>query len=173
MGLRGLLARRGETHVYLAERDLIERETPLPEPNPTAPAERAARALQRAAAEPLGIDRERERPDSTMRVIGEEQERLDGLRERTVERLAAAQGELRRLHWWNRGSRAELEAQIARDRVALERADEKREQLRERGERRSWFLAIARARDQLEPPLRPEPPRPRLEREPQSLGLEL
>ena len=164
---------RTKTHLYLAEHDSRERETPLRQPNPTAPAERAARALRRSSAEPLAIDRERERRDTTIRLIAQEQDRLDGLSERTAERLAAAQSELRRLHWWNRGSRAGLEAQIARDRLALERADEKREQLLERGARRSRFLALARERVELTGPLRPEPTRPHQEREPPGLGLEL
>jgi conjugative relaxase-like TrwC/TraI family protein len=164
---------RDETHLYLAERDPIERETPLLEPSPTAPPERAARALERSSAEPLAIDDGLEQRDTTIRLIAQEHERLDGLRERMAERLTAVQGELRRLHWWNRGSRAGLEAQVARDRLALERADEKREQLRERSARRSRFLALARERDELTPPLRPEPPRPRLEREPPGLGLGL
>jgi hypothetical protein len=164
---------RSETHLYLAERDPIEHETPLPEPNPTTPPERVARALERSSAEPLALDQSRERRDSAMRLISEQQEHLDQLQERTAERLAAAERELKNLHWWNRGSRAELEAQITRDGLALERADEKREQLRQHAERRSQFLALVRERDELAPALRPEPPRPRLEREPPGLGLEL
>jgi hypothetical protein len=35
------------------------------------------------------------------------------------------------------------------------------------------MLALARERDELAPSLRPEPPRPRLEREPRGLGIEL
>lgn len=111
--------------------------------------------------------------DPTMRRLNEHQERLDQLRDRTAERLESAHRELKNLHWWNRGSRAELETHVARDRVALERTDGKRDQLRERVERRSRFLALARERDEVTPPLRPEPPRPRLEREPPGLGLEL
>jgi conjugative relaxase-like TrwC/TraI family protein len=164
---------RAETHVYLAARDADERETPLHAPNRLATPECAARALQRSSAEPLAIDRSLEPRDPAMRVVAQEQERLDQLRERTAERLAAAQRELKNLHWWNRGGRAELESQVARDRSALERAEVKREQLREHAERRLQFLAITRERDELEARVRPEPPRPRLEREPPGLGLEL
>jgi conjugative relaxase-like TrwC/TraI family protein len=165
---------RAETHMYLAERDAIEHEeTPLREPNTPGPPERAARALGRSASEPLALDQSRDRHDSATRSIAQQQEHLDQLRDETVERLAAAQGELGRLHWWKRDSRAQLEAQIGRDQLALERSDQKREQLRERGRRRSRVLALAHERDELIPPLRPEPPRPRLEREPPGLGLEL
>jgi hypothetical protein len=108
-----------------------------------------------------------------MRLIAGEHGHLDGLHERTAEQLAVAQGELRTIHWWSRGRREELQTEIARHRWALERADAKREQLRERAGRRSQFLALARKREDLSPPLRPEPPRPRLEREPPGLGLEL
>ena len=160
---------RAETHLYLAERDPLERETPLREPNPAAPAERAARALARSSAEPLALDQGGERRDPTMRLLAQERERIRRLHGRTAERLAAAQGELQRLHWWNRGRRIELEAEITRDRFALERASEKRVELRERAELRSRFLALARERDELAPPRRPEPPRPRLERQPPGL----
>lgn len=164
---------RVETRLYLSGRDPLEHETPLSDPNPTAPPERAARALERSSAEPLAIDQSRERRDMAMCLISHQQEHLDQLRERTAERLAAAQRELNNLHWWNRASRAELEARITRDGLALERADEKREQLREHAERRSQFLALVRERDELAPSSRPEPQRPRMEREPPGLGLEL
>jgi hypothetical protein len=68
-----------------------------------------------------------------------------------------------------RARRAELETQLVGDRLALERADEKRVELRERAELRSRFLALARERDELAPSLRPEPPRCPLEREPPGL----
>jgi ATP-dependent exoDNAse (exonuclease V) alpha subunit len=41
---------RTETRLYLTERDGLECETPLRQPTPAAPPERAARALQRPAA---------------------------------------------------------------------------------------------------------------------------
>jgi hypothetical protein len=132
-----------------------------------------ARAFERSSAERLALDQSREGYDPTLRVLAQKQEHVDGLCERTAERLAAAQGELRDLHWWNRGSRAELKAQIARGRFALERADEKREQLRQHADRRSRFLVLAREHDERVPLVRPEPPRPRLEREPPGLGLGL
>ena len=160
---------RTETHLYLTERDALERETPLRDPNRAAPSEQAARALQRSSAEPLAIDQSQEWRDPTMRLLAQEREHTDRLHERTSERLATARGELQRLHWWNRGRRAELEASITRDRLALERTDQKREQLRQRAARRSKLLALACARDELAPSLRPEPARPRLQREPPGL----
>jgi hypothetical protein len=108
-----------------------------------------------------------------MGIIAEQQERLDQLRGRRAEELAAAERELKGLHWWKRGRRLELEAHVTRHRAELRRADERHEQLRQHAERRSRFLALAREREELAPSLRPEPPRPRLERRPPSLGLEL
>jgi hypothetical protein len=109
-----------------------------------------------------------------MRLIAQQQEHLDHLRDRTAERLTATRRELRRLHWWDRGTRRlELEIEIARHRAVLERSDERRDQLREHAERRSQFLALVREREERAPSLRPEPQRPRLEREPPGLGLEL
>ncbi|MGH3133327.1 MAG: ATP-dependent DNA helicase, partial [Gaiellaceae bacterium] len=165
---------RDETHLYLAGRDALERETTLREPNPIAPPERVARALQRSSAEPLALDQSTERKDTAMgSIIAQQQERVDQLRERRAEELAAAERELKSLHWWKRGRRLELETQVTRHRTELRRADEKYEQLRQHAERRSRFLALAREREDLAPLLRPEPPRPRLEREPPGLGLEL
>lgn len=162
-----------ETHLYLAERDPLERETPLRDPNPSTPLDRVAHALERSSAEPLAIDKSRERRDPTIRRLNEQEEQLDQLRDRTAERLAAAQRELQNLHWWNRDRRAELGAHIVRDRLVLDRADEKREQLRQHAQRRFQFLAVAREHNEHAPLLRPEPTRPRLEREPRGLGLEL
>jgi conjugative relaxase-like TrwC/TraI family protein len=164
---------RLETRLYLADRDTLERETPLREPDPEYPPERAARALQRPAAEPLALDQSRERPDSIIRFLTQQQEQLDRQRERTTEQLVAAQRKLEHLQWWNRGRRTELETEVALRRQVLERADEKREQLLRLTELRSQKLALARERDELTPSLRPDPPRPRLEREPPGLGLEL
>jgi conjugative relaxase-like TrwC/TraI family protein len=162
-----------ETHVYLAERDTLERETPLRNPNPAAPPERAARALERSSAEPLALDQSREQDDPAMRIVAQQQERLDQLLERRTEKLAAAERELKSLHWWKRGRRFELETEVTCHRTELRRVDEKREQLHQHAERRSQFLALVRERGELAPALRPEPPRPRLEREPPGLGLEL
>jgi conjugative relaxase-like TrwC/TraI family protein len=163
-----------ETHLYLAERDALERETPLRNPNPTAPPERAARALERASVKPLALDQTRMRRDTTIRLLTHQQEHLDHLCDRTTERLAGAQRELKNLHWWNRGNRRfELEIEIARHRAVLERSKERREQLHEHADRRSQFLALTDEGPELDRSLWPEPPRPRLEREAPSLGLEL
>jgi hypothetical protein len=89
-----------------------------------------------------------------------------------VRGLAAAI-ELQDLHWWNGDRRAELKAEIALHRTVLERADAKREQLRQLADRRSRMLSRAREPNKVAQSLRPEPPRPRLEREPPGLGLGL
>jgi conjugative relaxase-like TrwC/TraI family protein len=162
---------RLETRLYLAERDTLERETPRRESEPTAPPERAARALQCSSAEPLALDQRQERRDTTLHLLAQEQQRLDGQRERAVERLTGAEQELKHLHWWSRGERTELETEITLQRSTLERVDEKQEQLTELAERRSRLLA--RERQELGPSLRPESPRPSLEHEPPGLGLEI
>ncbi|HXF97512.1 MAG TPA: MobF family relaxase [Gaiellaceae bacterium] len=165
---------RAETHLYLAQRDTLERETPLREPSPTGPPERAARALKRSSTEPLALDRTRLRRDATLRVLAKQQEHLDQLRGRTTERLATAQLEHKRLHWWNRGSRRfELEVEIARYMAVLERSDERRNQLIEHVERRSRFLALARERESRSPLLGLEPRRPGLEHAPSGRTIEL
>jgi hypothetical protein len=108
-----------------------------------------------------------------MRIIAQQRERLDQVRERRTEELAAAERELKRLHWWKRGRRLELEAQVTCHQTELRRVDEKHEQLHQHAERRSQVLVLVRERGELAPGLRPEPSRPRLEREPPGLGLEL
>jgi conjugative relaxase-like TrwC/TraI family protein len=162
---------RVETRLYLGGRDPLDRETPLRDPNPTAPPERVARALERSSAEPLAIDQSRERRDTAMRLICQQQEHLDQLRKRRTEELAAAEHELKSLHWWKRGRRLELETQVTCHRTELGRVDEKHEQLHQHAERRSQFLALVRERGELTPALRPELLRPRLEREPPGLEL--
>jgi len=166
-------ARTG-THLYLAQHDPLEHEPPLRDPNATAPPERAVHALERSAAEPLALDQTRLRRDTTMRSLTRQQEQLDQLRNRTTEQLATAQQELKRLHCWNRGTRRfGLEVEIARHSAVLEHSDQRREQVRQHAERRAQFLALTRDVDEPAPTLRPEPPRPRLERELPGLGLEL
>ena len=109
--------------------------------------------------------------DTTLHLLAQQQQQLDGQRERAVERLGGARRELQHLHWWNRGERAELETEIALQCSVLERVDEKQEKLRQLAQRRSRLLA--RERQELAPSLRPDPPRPHLEREPPGLGLEI
>jgi conjugative relaxase-like TrwC/TraI family protein len=121
---------RAETHVYLAQRDAIERETPLREPNPTAPPERAARAMERSGADQLALDLTTRPDDVHKRLLTRRREELERLRVRAAERLVATQGELRQLHWWNRGDRRfQLDVEIASRRAALRDIDEKRRQL--------------------------------------------
>lgn len=54
---------RLETRLYLADRNTVERETPLREADRAAPPERAARVLQHSAAEPLALDQRRGQGD--------------------------------------------------------------------------------------------------------------
>lgn len=61
-------ARTG-THLYLAEHDTLEHETPLWEPDPSGPPERAARSLGRSAAEPLALDQTSLHRDKAMRFL--------------------------------------------------------------------------------------------------------
>jgi conjugative relaxase-like TrwC/TraI family protein len=164
---------RLQTRLYLADRETLDRETPLRDPEPVAPPERAARALERSSAEPLALDQRREGADPTLRLVAQQQDQLRRQRERTNERLEAAERELRHLHWWNRDRRGELATEIALDRIALERADQRSEQLTQIAERRSRLIALAPERDDRTPSRRPEPRTPRLEREPPRLGLEL
>lgn len=99
------------------------RETPLRESDPAAPPERTARALERSAAEPLGLGQRRESRDTILNFLGQQQEKLERDRERTTEQLASTVRELKPLHWWNRDRRTELEAEITLHREALGRAD--------------------------------------------------
>ncbi len=168
---------RLQTRVYLADHDLLERETPLREPEPTGPPERLARALQHSSAESLALDQRRPRGDTILNFYAQQQEQLARHRERTEKDLAAAQREREDLHWWNRDRRAALEAEIADHQKTLDRADAKAEQLRRDAEQRTRTLALAREGDELMQSLRPEPPshspRIKLEREPPGLSLEL
>jgi septal ring factor EnvC (AmiA/AmiB activator) len=159
---------RLETRLYLADYNRLERETPLREPDPGAPPERAARALQRPAAEPLALDQRPDRTDTIIRFLAQQKKQLDRQCQNTTERLAAAHRELEHVHWWNRDRRTELQTEIAFYETVLERADATSEQLRERSERRSRMLALARQRDEQLPTRRPEPPQPRLQREPRA-----
>jgi len=173
---------RLQTRLYLADRDLLERETPLREPEVAGSPERAARALQRSSAEPLALDQRRPRNDTILNFYAQQQEKLERHRERTGNELAAAQRERRRLRWWNRDRREALEAEIGDHQKMLDRADAKAEKLRrdaelqtERLAQHANTLALARDHGELAPSLRPEPPRRspaiKLEREPPRLEL--
>jgi hypothetical protein len=168
---------RLQTRLYLTDRDALERETPLREPDPAAPPERAALALLRSSAEPLALDQRRQRGDTSLNFLSQQQEKLERHRKRTTEQLTAARRELEHLHWWNRDRRAELQTEIALHHETLERADAKAEQLRQHAEQRSRKLALERERDEalraLQPELARRSPTIKLEREPRGLGLEL
>jgi conjugative relaxase-like TrwC/TraI family protein len=167
---------RFETRLYLADRDALDRSTPLRQPDPIAPPERAVRALQRSSAEPLALDQRKSR-DATLKRLAQQQGQLDRQHEHTSAQLARVQSELQHLHRWNRGRRAQLETEIARHEKALDRCEAKAEQLRRTSERRSQFLAFAHQRDQLTRSPAPEPlrrsPAIRPDREPLGRGLEL
>jgi conjugative relaxase-like TrwC/TraI family protein len=168
---------RTETHLYLSEHDTIERETPLRDPNRTTAAERTARALERAAAEPLALDQARQRHDANARNHIRRQEQLEQQRARVAERLATAQRELSQLGWWSRGKRrGELEREITFQRIALRGFDEKCTELARTPPAVPRVPLPGRERDELTPTrsLRPEQPvRRTLQREPPSRGLEL
>ncbi|HEU5372180.1 MAG TPA: MobF family relaxase [Gaiellaceae bacterium] len=161
------------TRLYLAERNPIERDAALREPNLAALPERAASVLERSSVEPLALDRQRQHADPTIGLLTQRDEQLVRQGEQAATRLVVAQRELRQLHWWSRDRRADLESEIRLHHASLERVEEKREQLREFRQRRSQTLARTDERNQLVPSLRPQPPRLGLEREPPGLGLEL
>jgi conjugative relaxase-like TrwC/TraI family protein len=167
---------RTETRLYLAERDALERETPLRDPDPPTPSERVARALVRSAAEPLAIDQTTRRHDAGTRLHGRRQEQLDQQHDRAAERVATAQRELNRLGWWNRGGRRlELEREIAFQQTALRSFEEKRAELARTPPPRAREMAgVGRDHGDPDRSLRPEQPgRPAFRREPPGLGIEL
>jgi hypothetical protein len=136
---------RTETRLYLADHSPLDRETPIREPDPGSPPERAARALQHSSAEPLALDQRRERGDAILNYLAQQQAELDRYSDRTTDRLEAAELELAGLHWWNRDRRAELMNEIALGQASLERLDRRREQLDERTELLSENLALAQS----------------------------
>ena len=175
---------RLQTRLYLADRDTLERETPLRESDPAAPPERTARALERSSAEPLALDQRREPRDTILNFVAQQQAKLDRDRERATQQLTAAKRELEQLHWWNRDRRAKLETEITLHHETLGRTDHRANKLRrdaelrsERLAQRSKKLASARERDELTPSLQPErsrrSPAIKLDREPPGRGLEL
>jgi ATP-dependent exoDNAse (exonuclease V) alpha subunit len=167
---------RSETRLYLADGDSVEREPPMRQPDPTAPPERAARALERSAGEPLALDQTTRRDDVSARLHARRREELERQRDRAVERLATAQRELKQLGWWSRGNRRfELERELAFRQTALRGLDQKRRELaRTPPPRVRQAPGLGRDREEPSRSLRPEPPsRQVLQREPPSLGLEL
>jgi hypothetical protein len=168
---------RLETRLYLADCGTLERETPHRQPDPAAPPERAARALQRSSAESLALDQRTGRRDASLNRIAQQHEQVDRQRAHTAEELARAHRELQRLHRWNRGRQAQLETEISRHEKALDGCDAKAEQLRARAERRTRVLSFARQSDELARSQATEPPRRspaiKLDREPPGRGLEL
>ena len=72
---------RTETRLYLADRDARAGD-PLRDPDPPHPPERAARALERSAAEPLALDQTTRRHDANARMLTRRQEELEQQRAR-------------------------------------------------------------------------------------------
>ncbi len=168
---------RLQTWVYLADRDILAMETPLRELDTLAPPARAARALQRSAAEPLALDRRHERRDTILNLVDQQQQELDRRRVRTIKQLTAVRRELQHLHWWNRDRRAELESEIALNQEKLVRADAKIEQLRGCVKERRDQLVRAPEYDKPTRSSHPEhvrrSPAIKIDREPPGRGLEL
>jgi conjugative relaxase-like TrwC/TraI family protein len=166
---------RTETRLYLAERDALERETPLRDPDPPTPTERAARALERSASEPLAIDQTTPQHDAPAHLHARKQEQLKQQRDRAAERLATARRELEHLGWWNRGDRRfQLEREIAFHQTTLGGLDEKQAELACTPPPRHRQLppGLGRDHEELSRSLRPEPPaRKVLQREPPGFGL--
>jgi len=164
---------RNETHLYLAEQDTIERETPLRDPDRTTAPERTASALERSAAEPLALDQAQQRHDAGARLHTRRQQQLEQQRARAVERLTTAEGQLKQLAWWNRGNRRiELEREISFQQTALRGFDEKRTELARTPPAAPRVRLPGRERDELTPTrslLRERT----LQREPPGRGLEL
>ena len=122
---------RTETRLYLSEHDAIERETRLREPDPATLPGRAARALQRSAAEPLALDQSQHHRDTNDRLRAWQREKLEQQRVRAAERLDAARQELKGLGLWRRGERRlELQTEIAFRETALHGLDKKLAELR-------------------------------------------
>src|SRR5207249_5637411 len=102
--------------------------------------------LQHSAAEPLALDQRSGQRDTILDRIAEQKEQLERQHEHAAEQLARAQRELQYLHSWNRAPRAKLETEINRHEKTLDRCDQEAEQLRERAQRRTQFLALAHQR---------------------------
>jgi len=167
---------RLQTRLYIGDGDLLECETPLGRSDSAGLPERAAQALQHSAAEPLALDRRSGHRDTILARIAEQREQLGRQNEHAAEQLTRAQRQLQRLHKWNRAPRAQLETEISRLQKALGHYDGKAEQLRERAERRTQFLALAQRQQLIRSMASESPARSmaiKLERHPQSRGLEL
>jgi ATP-dependent exoDNAse (exonuclease V) alpha subunit len=166
---------RAETRLYLAQHDPIERETPLRDLNRATP-ERAARGLERSAAEPLALDPAVQRHYVNTRLHARRRQQLERQRDRAADRLATARRELKQLGWWNRGNRRfELERAIALQQTALRSLDEKREELARTPPPRARHLpGLSRSNETPGRSLQPEPTdRQVLRHQPRSLDLEL
>ena len=167
---------RLETRLYLTGPDPTARDTPLRDPDPAAPPQRAARALQRPAAEPLALDQTHQPPDPNARLHLRRKHELEQQSARATKRLTAAQHELKQLPWWNRGNRrSELQQETALQQTALRGFEQQRAELERTPPPALRLPARTRGDERLTPTrsLRPQPPgRRTLQREPPSLGIE-
>jgi conjugative relaxase-like TrwC/TraI family protein len=98
---------REETHLYLTHQALEPGDSHTREINERTAPERAARALERPAAEPLALEQRRGRGDTILNHLAQQRQQLDRQRQRTAGQLAGARRELQHLRWWNRDRRAE------------------------------------------------------------------
>lgn len=105
-----------------------------------------------------------------MLAYSRRQRQLERQRTRAQGRLAEARERLERPGWLGRRRRTELQAEIALYRTALRLADEKLNALRVQPPRRLQPSAAPPHRDHELVPTRSR--QPRLEQEPQGLGLE-
>ena len=161
---------RAETRLYLAGDAAFELDTHARGPEPVAPSERAARALERPAAQPLAVEHAAPH-ETTTRLLARRREQLDRQRARSERQLAAAERELKRLSRLARGSRrTALENEIALHRTSLRLADEKRAQLEREAPPAQPLPQSTREKDDLTRRY-PRPERRTLEREPPRLEL--
>ena len=141
---------RLQTRLYLADRDLLERETPLARARPGRPARTAARALQRSSAEPLALDQRRSsatRSSACSPATG--QARPAARAHGRATRTAAKRGARTTSTGGTAAAAAELQTEIALHAQALDRCDAKAEQLRRSRRAALAELALARERDEL------------------------
>jgi conjugative relaxase-like TrwC/TraI family protein len=118
---------REETRLYLAQDALEPGESHAREIGERMLPERAARALERPAAEPLALEQSERRKVLAARL--RRQEELKRQSGRTARELAASERQLERLHSWQRQRRLELEGVIDSRQEMLREIDEKRREL--------------------------------------------
>jgi conjugative relaxase-like TrwC/TraI family protein len=115
---------RAETRLYLTE-EAPEREAHGQQPSRLDTTERLTRALTTSARQALATEHPRTSNDSRARLLAARRQQLEKGRARAAERLAHAEAMLDQLGWrGRRARRAELQAEIARQRAALRLANQ-------------------------------------------------